>query len=74
MMGKGLIRDFRAKEDHLRVRIFRSQSTSLLYLFPLCNPSGIPRTLLDVLAFVLITFCEYVGVWWVVGKIRSTAI
>ena len=62
-MGKGLIRDFRAKEDHLGVRVFRSQSTSLLYLFPLCNPSGIPKTLLGVLAFVLITSCEYVGVW-----------
>ena len=62
-MEKDLIRDFRAKKDHLGVRVFRSQSTSLLYLFPLCNPSGIPRTSLDVLAFVLITFCEYVGVW-----------
>ena len=62
-MGKDLIQDFRAKEDHLRVRLLRAQSTSVWYLFPLCNPSGTPRTLLGVLTFVLITFCEYVGVW-----------
>ena len=62
-MGKDLIRDFRAKEDHLGVRVFRAQSTSVWYLFSLCNPSSTPKTLLGVLVFVLITFCEYVGVW-----------
>ena len=61
-MGRDLIRDFRAKEDHLGVRVFRLQPTSVIVSFPLCNPFGIPRTLLGVLAFVLITFCEYMGV------------
>ena len=31
--GEGLIRDFRAREDHLGIRVFRVPTTSLLYLF-----------------------------------------
>ena len=49
--------------------------TKFIVSFPLCNPSGIPRTLLGVLAFVPTTFCELsgclVGLWVRYGIHRS---
>ena len=54
-----------------RTNVFRGKFGKLLSSFPLCNPFFIPRFLLGVLTFALIASCEYLGVGWVVGKIRS---
>ena len=63
----------RTRDSRIRLRtnVFRGKFGKLPSSFPLCNPFFIPKTLLGVLTFVLIASCEYLGVGWVVGKIRS---
>ena len=51
--------DFRIRP---RTNVFRGKFGKLPSSFPLCNPFFIRRTLLGVLALVLIASCEYLGV------------
>ena len=65
-LGKAPIQDFRAKEDNLGVKVFRSQPLSLLYFF-LCAIHLASQGLAGCVGFIPIFFCETsecsVGLW-----------